>query len=427
MKLDADYNLSRRLDAIHGYRKWIIGGTVLCSLVVLLISLLLPKIYRSTTYLLVSEPRMDANSQNPVWQYSLIRTYVPFVDSDALIAQAIRDLHLDGAPYELTVDSFRRHRYLDVDVPKGTRLLEIDVEFPNSQMSANLANYFAQNASDFNRDLTSAVIKSTQAFLVQRLDQASKHLTEAETKLLEVKKTSAMEDKDKEISILLGEKAEISAELEKLRMDIVQKEAQVKTLREELSKEPRVFTLRKSVVSDNFVEHAVQGLRGATDGTLVVAEDSVNTIYEELRKQYAESLALARAHEAGALAAKTELAAVNSEIVRLLAKNTAMKSEIERAEREHKLATDYFEKAAQNYNNASMAVASQSEDLKQLAAARAPGRPVRPNVLLNVVLAGLLSCVLLSLTAVTWSGFRAMQSKAAGGAESIESPLTQQN
>ena len=154
MEHDADYNFSRRIEAIHRHRRWIIAGTALACLTALVVSVFLAKIYRATTYVLVSESKMEASSQNAMWQYSLIRTYVPFVDSDALIGRAIHDLHLDQPPYGLTVGSFRRHRYLDVDVPKGTRLLEIDVEFPDARVAADLANYLAQNAADFNNQLT---------------------------------------------------------------------------------------------------------------------------------------------------------------------------------------------------------------------------------------------------------------------------------
>src|SRR5437879_1835658 len=118
MDHDADYNFSRRIEAIHRHRRWIIAGTVVTSLTGLVVSLFLAKIYRATTYILVSESKIEASSQNVMWQYSLIRTYLPFVDNDALIGRAIHDLHLDQPPYGLTVGGFRRHRYLDVDVPK---------------------------------------------------------------------------------------------------------------------------------------------------------------------------------------------------------------------------------------------------------------------------------------------------------------------
>lgn len=423
MDHDADYNFSRRIEALHRHRRWIIAGTALSGLTALVVSLFLAKIYRATTYVLVSESKMEASSQNAMWQYSLIRTYVPFVDSDALIGRAIHDLHLDQPPYDLTVGSFRRHRYLDVDVPKGARLLEIDVEFPDARVAADLANYLAQNAAQFNNQLTIRETQTTQAFLRQRMDQAAKHLADVEAERLNIKKGAGLEDKEKEVSILLEEKAEVSDQLQQFRTALAQKEAQVKSLGEQLSKEPKILSLKKSVTSDPYVEHAVQQTRGGTDGSLAVSEESISTVHEHIQQQYADALAMVRSNEAGARVSEAALAGIDSKIGRLMIQNIVRRSDIERADREYTIAQDDFESANRSYQNASVAVTAQSQDLKQLAPAIPPERPVSPNILLNVLLAGLLSCALLSLAALTWESLRAMRWRRANSVEQAEELL----
>ncbi|MHB8652365.1 MAG: GumC family protein [Terriglobia bacterium] len=423
MDHDADYNFSRRIEAIHRHRRWIFAGTLLSCLTALVVSLFMAKIYQATTYILVSESKIDASSQNSMWQYSLIRTYVPFVDSDALIGRAIHDLHLDQPPYDLTVDSFRRHRYLDVDIPKGTRLLEIDVEFPDARLAADLANYLARNAADFNNQLTLKETQTTQAFLKQRMDQAARHLAEVEAERLTVKEGAEIEDKQKEVSSLLEEKAQISDQLEQFRMVGAQKDAQVKSLGEQLAREPEILSLKKSVTSDSYVQHAVEQTRGNTDGSLAVTEESINTVHEQLQQQYADALAMARSSEAGARASEAALADFDSKIGRLLKQNAARQSAIERVDREYAIAKDDFESANRSYQNASVAVTEQSQDLKQLAPAMPQERPVSPNIILNVVLAGVLSCALLSMGALTWENFRAMQWRRANSIEQAEELL----
>src|SRR5579859_989391 len=423
MDHDADYNFSRRIEAVHRHRKWIVAGTLLSCLTALVVSLFMAKIYQSTTYILFSESKIEASSQNSMWQYSLIRTYVPFVDSDALIGQAIRDLHLDQPPYDLTVDSFRRHRYLDVDIPKGTRLLEIDVEFPDARMAANLANYLAQNAADFNNQLTLKETQTTQAFLKQRMDQAARHLAEVEAERLTVKEGAEIEDKEKEVSILLEEKAQVSDQLEQFKMAEAQREAEAKSLGEQLAKEPEIFSLKKSVTSDPFVQHAVEQTRGNTNGSLAVTEESINTVHEHIQQQYADAMSMARSGEAGARASEVALAGFDSKIGRLLKQNTVRQSAIERVDREYAIAKDDFESANRSYQNASVAVTEQSQDLKQLAPAIPQERPVSPNIILNVVLAGVLSCALLSMGALTWESFRAMKWRRANSIEQAEELL----
>lgn len=408
MSRDADYYFLKRIDALHRHRKWIATGTALSALLALVASLILPKIYRATTYILVSESKIEANSQYSMWQYSLIRTYLPFVDSDALIARAIRDLNLDRPPYNLTVDRFRRNRYLDVDIPKGTRLLEVDVEFPDARVAAELANYFAQNAASFNTEVTLKETQTTQAFLKQHLDQATRRLAEIENERLKIKKDAGIEDKDKEVSILLEEKARLSSQLDQFRMTRVQGEAAVKTLAEELSTQPRIVSLKKSVDSDNFARHATERLRGNTDG-LTIFEETVSDVHEKLQQQYDDALTLARSTEAGTVAGEANLSSINSKIKRLLEINATERSSIERIDQEYALAKENVEAATRSYQNASIAVTAQSQDLKQLAPAQPPERPVRPNIILNIVLATILSCALLSMGALTWEGFRSMR------------------
>jgi len=422
MSHDADYNLMKRIEALQRHQKWIATGTTLSALLALVVSLILPKIYRATTYILVSESKIEANSQYSMWQYSLIRTYVPFVDSDALIARAIRDLHLDQPPYNLTVDRFRRDRYLDVDIPKGTRLLEIDVEFPASRLAADLANYLAQNAAYFNTEVTMKETQTTQVFLKQHMDEASRHLAEIEKERLKIRKDASIEDKDKEASILLEEKARISSQLEQFRMTIAQSDAEVKTLAEQLTKAPHIISLKKSVDSDNYIRHTTERLRGDTEG-LTVSEETLSNVHEKLQQRYADALSLAKSSEAGLLAAKSDLASINSKITQLLETNAVKRSEIERIDREYVLAKENVEAATRSYQNASIAVTAQSQDLKQLAPAQPPERPVRPNIILNIVLATLLSSVLLSIAALIWEGIRSMRRMRSDSIEQAEELL----
>jgi uncharacterized protein involved in exopolysaccharide biosynthesis len=103
--------------------------------------------------------------------------------------------------------------------------------------------------------------------------------------------------------------------------------------------------------------------------------------------------------------------------------NAIRRSAIERVDREYAIAKDDFESANRSYQNASVAVTAQSQDLKQLAPAMPPERPVSPNIILNVVLAGLLSSALLCLAALTRESVRAMQWRRANSVEQAEELL----
>ena len=255
------------------------------------------------------------------------------------------------------------------------------------------------------------------------MDQAAKHLAEVEAERLTLKKAAGLEDREKEVSILLQEKSGVSDQLEQFKMVRAQKEAEVKSLGEQLSKEPQILSLKKTVTSDPYVQHALQQTRGNTDGSFAVSEESINTVHEHLQQQYADAMSMARSSEAGARASEAALADIDSKIGRLLEQNAVRRSAIERADREYLVANDDFESANRSYQNASVAVTAQSQDLKQLAPAMPPERPVSPNVILNVVLGGVLSGALLSLAALTWESLRSMRWRRSNSVEQAEELL----
>src|ERR1044072_7445510 len=167
MMYDEDYRgLAGRFIKLRRHWLLIVEGALGCALVAMIVSLFLPKIFRATTYILVSDSKIGAGSKDSAaLQLVMLPTFTPFVDNDALISESLKKLHLDGPPHNLTVDRFRRRNYLDVRIPKSTRLLEINVEFPDPRLAADLANALARGAVAFNDRMNVTDTQATQAFL----------------------------------------------------------------------------------------------------------------------------------------------------------------------------------------------------------------------------------------------------------------------
>jgi hypothetical protein len=192
----------------------------------------------------------------------------------------------------------------------------------------------------------------------------------------------------------------------------VQNNAKAKALQDHLSSEPRIFNLRKNVFSDPLVQHAVTRSSGTPEAEISVSEETVNLAHEKLTTQYADALAEAQGNRAGFQAGESRLAKVNGSIGRQLSEVALRRSEIERADREYAVAKEAFESASRDYMNASVTVTSKSQDLKQLAPAVPPERPIRPRLVLNVVLAAVLGFAVLTLLALARESYREMQLEA---------------
>lgn len=413
MDFESDRRFASRLGRLRGQARWILAGTALCGLAALVISLLMPKIYRATTYVLVSESKIGSAPATPSWQYALLPTYVPFVDNDELLSRAIEHFQLDRPPYSLTPHRFRARSYLDVSIPKSTRLLEVSVEFPDAQLAAGLANYLAQTAVEFNTRMNAEDTQNTQMFLKQRMDQAAAHLGEVQASRLRLRERAHIEDKEKGLSILLGQKEKVAGELQQLSLALAQNQSRAYSLQQALAQEPRTIQLKKSLSSDRTLARAAEKLGLDATGTLSTTEETLNTTHEELDRQFSAANADVAAGKAGVETATAALAKIDGRIRSMLGEVTRLRAELEMTERDFSLASEAFEAASRDYRNASVTVSAKSQDLKQVAPALVPERPVRPRVVLNVLLAIIFGAGLLSTIALARESYGEVRAGAA--------------
>ena len=401
--------LLERGGALHRHWPWIVAGGVVCAAGALIVSLFLPKMYRATTYVLISDSKIGASNRDTnVQQMAMLPTFVPFVDNDALIDESLKKLKLDRAPYNLTVDLFRRQNYLDVRAPKSTRLLELNIEFSDAQLAANLANEIAQGAVRFNDKLNATDTVATQEFLKKQLDLARAVQEEIAERRLRTLEEARIEDREKDLAILLTEKDRLATSLQQLRLDFVQNQSRSQSLERILASEPELLLLKRSITSDRLTEKAAA--QAFPDGTpLVVTEEAINETREGIRQTFVNATVNGSAQNAGIEAAAKRLEQLNREIPKLMGVVTAERGRIEAANQEFLLAIETTKNASREYQTASVTVSSKSQDMKQIAPALVPERPVRPRTRLNTLMGFLLGILLSGSCAVALQGYREIQ------------------
>jgi uncharacterized protein involved in exopolysaccharide biosynthesis len=420
MDEDADQQLIKRAGVLRRRWPWILKGAGACSVTALVVSLFLPKIYRATTYILVSESKISVGSrESPLQQMAMLPTFVPFVDNDALISQALRKFNLDRPPYNLTVDRFRRRHYLDIQIPKSARLLELDVEFPDAKLSAALANDLAEAAVAFNDQMNAADTLATQAFLKKQLEQATDHLAETAARRVKVQEEASLENREKDLAILLANKVTLSTHLEQLRLALPQDESKSQSLQQSLAKEPRLFSLKKSITSDRLLEKTADKL-DPNGAPLSMTEESLNTTREEIQRDLVGATASSVAERAGIQAATEQLEKVNAQISELLPRLNLLRSELDKADRDYQLANEAVKNATHLYQESSVTVTSKSQDMKQIAPALAPERPVRPMIIVNTVLGFLVGAAFFAALALMMENLRELRRPRSFDVEEIE-------
>ena len=405
---NSDQRLVTTIGKLRLHWHWIVEGAFICAGAALLMSLFSSKIYRATTYIMVSESKIGSGSGDTPWQQlAALPTFIPFVDNDALIRESIEKFHLDRPPYNLTVDGFRRKNYLDVQIPKSTRLLEINIEFPNAKMAADLANDLAMRTVQFNDQMNAADTLSTRNFLKRQLEEATERLTKASAQRLKIQQDAQMENREKELTILLAEKERLSTHLEQLRLALAQDQGRERTLKHALAAQPRTYELKKSVISDRFLERAIEKV-DPSHAPLSMTEESLNATHESIQEDLVKASVNASAEAAGSQEAEASLGQVSNQISSLLDRVTTLRNKVEQADQDYTLAYEAVKTASHEYQNASITVSSKSQDLKVIAPAIIPERPIRPKIVLNTLLGFLLGAILLASWALLIENIREM-------------------
>jgi uncharacterized protein involved in exopolysaccharide biosynthesis len=350
----------------HLRSHWRIIGFALTAAIGLafVISLLLPKRYTASTSILIDPPGFNdvrtATAVSPVYLESL-RSFERFAASDKLFADAVQKFHLQDDAGRPSIESLKA-RVLRVSKPRDTKVLEISVTLPDAKMAHDVVSFITEKTIALNRS-------ENVAADAELVDQSRGQLASAQARLLEARK-AAVED---------------------ARMD--SPEALSSTIYASLDVEARV---RKDLVD---------------------AESDVAEMEEAARSSDAggaEQAGYSHRQLPGAKARARMLRARLDEISRTLgqqkaalSKRTAQRAEIDA---DLKNAQANFDAASTRVRELESSAGNRGERLRIIDPGIIPQRPSSPNVVLNVVVAGLLAAVL-SLLYVTF-GF--VQARRAG-------------
>ena len=329
---------------------------VLCTLAAAagagLLSFWQPRLYRATTHLLLAESKLadiDSKTTSFVY-YEVLRSYETLINNDYLVSKTIQKLDLQKAPYELSVDSFRRRGILRVELSKNTRLLEVNVEFPNPQLAAEICNYFVNQAVAFNEELNSRDAEKARLFLKEQLDRAAQNMEVARNRLLEFNQSSAIEGLRESVRSLLAEKSENETELAALNLELTRNAAKRDSL---------VTSSRSSNDPESAVQYRIVEMQSETAGIQATME------------------------------ARHKLLETHKPTLARLEKEKALKeSKLQQLLDEYDLARESYATLSKRSQDASLNVGARSTDLKMIAPAVVPERSFKPRILLNIVLAG---------------------------------------
>ena len=252
-----------RLFWVMGRHKAVIFGIVgICTLAALVISLILPKQYESTT--LVQTRSAGAASSGAVAALAVLgggtassqtTNYMELMKSRTVLEPIIDSLAFEGEDKKPDAKNFAK-KYLDIKNTKGTNLIEVSARWRSPEeaqrISQTVVDNFLLMQTDMNQQTQSLLLK----FLEKRIDESKEASEVAEEKLVTFSKEHKIYSPDEQVKFVVGQMQAFDKAMADFEVSIKSGQASLDAANAAL--EDQKMSSRMYNVSDNGI---VQGLR----------------------------------------------------------------------------------------------------------------------------------------------------------------------
>lgn len=362
------------VQTFYAYRWLIIGASMACAAVGLVLSMMATPMYRASATLAVSQSKIGESSVGGT--ASSAAGFIPFVRNHASAVEVIKKHRLDQPPHRLTPAGFLE-RTLSVSDVRNTNLLVASVVLPDPQLAAAVVNEVASFATSLSHRLSQEEAKRSRDLIGRHLDDLRGRLRTAETDLLGFQRTNQVQLLRGEVEALLDQRRDIPS----LILTLATERARLARMESELARRDKLTSVRKSIDADPAMLEAAKASGRTPESSVLglsMTSESANPVYEGLDAD----VATVRAEVAALEKQRAHLIEVNQLGGPQLAKLTQLytkEGELARLQTEYDLAQKAYVEAAAQYENATLQVASRSAELQVIDAGFAPDRPFSPS------------------------------------------------
>lgn len=227
-----EFSLLEALEILVRYRRLIVGNMAIVTILAVIISLVLPKWYKSTAVILPPESTFDplvtmgaiqrvAATANLPWFATKSDVYGAVLNSRYLSEKIIERFDLmrryESETLEAAIREFERHRWIRV-TDEG--LIEISAEARNPELAAEIANSALEFLDEFNQNKQMTEGKKTLLFVEKRLNETRRDLEAAETTLRDFQEQYGAVELTVQTEALITAAAEIETQIQAIDLKL---------------------------------------------------------------------------------------------------------------------------------------------------------------------------------------------------------------
>ena len=396
--------------AIVQMQRNVVIASVACTMLVALVySAFATRYYRSTAVLHLStmagqelrtERVVDFDQYHRWNRQIFVQTQIEILRSRDMRLRVLESYEALGTDDGLKADEpglGALDAMLEVKTRQGTELIDISVTSPSPLMSARLANLIAETYQDRNLDaLTDAAIEA-KVWLSEQLRNKESAIAEASEQLRRFQRDNDMADVEEEVTSRSATMDSLNRAIGETRTALAEQEAKVRTY-ERLFKRGETAELAKDMNTPLIVALTQDYARASTAQARIAANlgvrmperRSADAELERIQTELTDEVARTLAAEQARLRKLTDRdRELNSEIDKLkeqLLVGQARKEEYLKKRLALERAKDFFKRLGQRKDELDLQSKTQLNNVRIVQGALPQESPVRPNVLLNMVI-----------------------------------------
>jgi len=372
------------VDYIKVIWKWkylIILGTLVSTIITIVISLSLPKVYQATvTFLVTTSPVVRGPGEPSESRYDLlIETYKGIIKNKSSLLSALEKFNLNKNPQDFSLDNLEK--LISVKTVPNSKLLRLDVELQNPQLAADIANFLADNAVRLNAKLSQGDTVEAQRFLNEELKKIEQEFQGAEKEYLDFQKQARMADLRKRMDTLLQLKSSLSQQLTDTEINLKGEESKEKRLAEEIKTRSIKISLNKSIAEDPAFQQLFSSASSSQQKDFLLLKtnsEAINEAYGIMDQNLVSSQAQFDMLKSRKEATIDSLAKIDQELQNLQITLAKRGMEEAKLSNRYQLASSVYQDFRRKLEEANLNVFSKSQDLKILDPAIIPSHPVKP-------------------------------------------------
>jgi tyrosine-protein kinase Etk/Wzc len=284
------------LEVVVRHKRMIIITTVAACLLSVGVSLMLPKMYRSTVMIL--PPQQDQGllgammgqmgggisglAGDLLGKGTPGDMYVSILHSDAISDAIIDGFKLMGVYGEVyRLDTYGAlNKHVIIAAGKKDGIISISVEDKEPKRAADIANAYVEELAKLTVKLSTTGAGQNSTFYAQRLDSAKADLAKAEEAL------RRFQSRNKTLDVMEQAKATIGG-IAQLRAQLASQEVQLETFRRQFTDASQEVKTTKSIIAN--LKTQIAGLEGNSGGGAIPSVGSVPALgqeYVRLMREY---------------------------------------------------------------------------------------------------------------------------------------------